>query len=512
MTTEYEPTAPLAPNTFVAIWPRGFVKSTFVELANVYLAARGTVNDQAHRDLEADPILWLFTLFPDHMGGDHPAKLAPYHREFWTWVASQSTPRRYAIYVSDTQEQAETHVENIGAMLTSFPFAKWYPRMAKRKVGKYGSSQGWRRTRLRTASGWTVDAAGLDKGIRGARVERQRPDCISFDDLDRDTDSPTVIQRKKNNLTRSIIPTQAPGCIFLGAQNLVVRGGLFTQLADGTADFLTRRIVSGPHPALRSFDPERHLTGRADGGWDITGGIPTWRDLAFVQALLDDYGRESFLIECQHLLSAFSGLVYPQFSPEVHEYRYKDLPEFVAYYGGLDFGGEGEGSHNSAVVVLGLTRNNRLVLLSEWYDAGANVAERQEEEMQAREAEFQHVKWCMDGDERTYFQTLRMRHDVTMASRVGASAKGRRAKFGRRLAKDGTGRPGFYYLRKCARFRQEAEGWKRKNVPAGSPQVEEPIEVDDDVIVSVLYAVERCERDQDIGDSTGQRVTVSAAS
>ena len=38
-------------------------------------------------------------------------------------------------------------------------------------------------------------------------------------------------------------------------------------LADGRADFLTNRIVSGPHPAIRDMVYEEH-----DGKYVITGG------------------------------------------------------------------------------------------------------------------------------------------------------------------------------------------------------------------------------------------------
>lgn len=511
---ELEDDAP-DPQAFIAVWARGFTKSTQVELALVYLGVRGDSRDPRLIALEADPIAWLREFFPEYVGlGTHGrlTEFASYHVEFWDWVKQIRGPRKYAIYVSDTQEQAEGHLENIAAMLTSERFSQSYPQHAERYLTKFGQARGWRRTRLYTKGGFTMDAAGLDKGIRGSKRDANRPRVIAFDDLDRENDSPAVTQRKIRNLTRSIIPTQGPGCAFMGAQNLVIKGGIFTQLADGTADFLTKRRVSGPHPALRNFDPETHLEGRADGGWDIIGGIPTWDEMPIprVQRLLDTGGRESFLIECQHMLSEQSGLVFKQFDPEVHEWRHAALPPFVAYYGGIDFGGEGDTAHNSTLTLMGMTAGKRLVLVEEWYGNGANVADRQVAEMYTWEGTYGRVRWEQDGDERTFFQVLRKHgFDVIMSRRHGGSKKDRIRRFGRLLTIDGSGRPSFYYVRKCRRFRHEIERWSRPPSIPGVPHNDDPIAVDDDVLVSALYAAERAEIENE-GTMVG-RVSVKVA-
>lgn len=500
-------------DTFIAIWPRGFAKSTLAELAVVFLGARGSVpNSKQHRELEADWKLWLYTLFPEHLGGDHPIDMAPYHVEFFGWIAALRTPRAYAIYVSDTQEQSEQHVENVASHLVSNTFAKWYPQMAARKVTKFGHSAGWRRTRVRTASGFVIDAAGLDRGIRGAKVERMRPDLIVFDDLDRDTDTPTTTERKIKNLTRSIIPTQGPDCAFIGAQNLILRGGIFDRLQDGTADFLTQRIVSGPHPALANFEPKTDLEGRADGGWTITGGTPTWGAFGIegCQVLLDTYGRDSFLVECQHLLSEVSDLVFPHFSPNLHEWKFSVLPEFITYFGGVDFGGEGLTAHRSALCLIGQTAQGRRILLEEWSDNGADVYERQLQVMWDWEQLYGHIRWEQDGDERTVFQSLRgLGFDIRMSKRGAGSVETRIRTLGRILSPDGTGRPGFYYLRKASRFRAEMQAWRRRPPRSPSePAKRDVLAVNDDVIVSVLYAIERAELEH-VGGV--QRVEVALA-
>src|SRR5690554_6819177 len=126
--------AGVRPRPFVAVWPRGGAKSTSAELATVAVGARRR--------------------------------------------------RRYTWYISETQDQADKHVETIAALLESPKVAHYYPEMAERKIGKYGNSRGWRRQRLRTASGFTIDALGLDRASRGAKVEEQRPDLMIFDDID----------------------------------------------------------------------------------------------------------------------------------------------------------------------------------------------------------------------------------------------------------------------------------------------------------------------------------------
>lgn len=487
---------------FIAIWPRGFAKSTLAELATVYLGARGSVpNSKQHKELEADWKKWLYVMFPEHLSdGEKLIPMAPYHEEFFSWIAALP-PKHYALYVSDTQEQGEQHVENVASHLLGEVFQRWYPRMAARSVNKYGHSQGWRRTRLRTRSGFVVDAAGLDRGIRGAKVDKQRPDLIVFDDLDRDTDTPTTTDRKIHNLTRSIIPTQDPkGCHFIGAQNLILKGGIFDRLQDGTADFLHGRVVSGPHPAIQHFDPQRDLQGRPDGGWEITGGDPSWpaRGIEHCQFLLDSFGRESFLIECQHMLSEVSDLVFPQFEPHIHEWKHARFPEFVAYYGGMDFGGEGLTAHRSALTLVGKTEHGRYILLEEWSDNGADVYERQLQVIWEWEQLYGGIRWEQDGDERTVFQQLRgLGLNIRMSKRGAGSVESRIRTMGRLLTTDGTGRPGFYYVRKCSRFRSEMQNWRRRPPRSpNEPAKRDVLAVNDDVLVSTLYAIERAEQEQ----------------
>jgi hypothetical protein len=242
---------------FVAIWPRGFAKSTSVEVGGAAVAARGT--------------------------------------------------RKYGLYVCATQDQADTHVANVAGILESAAFAKHYPAASRRRLGKYGNSQGWRRNRLRAESGFTLDAIGLDTAARGAKVDEARPDFLIFDDIDELLDSPGTVAKKIAVITQSILPARAEHAVTLVAQNLIHGDGVVAQLADGRADFLASRIVSGPHPAIAGL-----VTEQRDGKYVITGGAPTWeaKPLASLQAELDEIGLTAFLREKQHDVEQVEGSMF----------------------------------------------------------------------------------------------------------------------------------------------------------------------------------------------------------
>lgn len=245
------------PRPFIAIWPRGGGKSSSTELMSAALLLRGK--------------------------------------------------RRYALYVSGTQEQADKHVEAIGALLERLDI--------ERRVGKYGASRGWRRNRLRAAAGFTVDAFGLDTGSRGTKDDDARPDLIVFDDLDAIHDSPATTRKKVETLTMTVLPAATDNAAIVGVQNLIHAHGIFAQLADDRADWLSDRIVSGPHPALLDYEVQLD---DADPGPDgmpryIVRGMPTWQgmDRDACQRIVNTIGPEAFARECQHAVGAGRFAIYP---------------------------------------------------------------------------------------------------------------------------------------------------------------------------------------------------------
>jgi hypothetical protein len=314
--------------------------------------ARPTKPDEDHWEP------WLRILFArylcDHLGRSLP--FADHHARFWEWVwqlergvrpppftaiwprgGAKSTSaemavcaiaarrqRKYCLYIAETQDQADDHVSNIGAMLESVGFGLAYPETADRAMGKYGNVRGWRRNRLHTRSGFVIDAMGLDTSARGAKIDEDRPDLFVLDDLDGELDSPGVVQRKIETLTRKLLPAGAPDLAVIAIQNLVHPDSIFARLADGRADFLADRIISGPYPALLDAAYEQR-----NGKWMIVAGTPTWegQNLSRCQDLLDTIGYSSFKSECQHEVDAPPGGMYDHV-----EFRHCDrdeLPDLV---------------------------------------------------------------------------------------------------------------------------------------------------------------------------------------
>ena len=231
--------------------------------------------------------------------------------------------RVYALYVSGTVDLAVKHVENIGELLESEPFASMYPEVGTPKRGKFGNQTSWRDNRLTTDSGFTIDAVGLNQSIRGAKVGDARPDIIVLDDLDDATDSPKVTKSKLTRLTRSVLPTGARHCVILGLQNLVIPNGVFARIAGiardvESGDLLTTAKISGPIPAVRDLQLEQQVDEQDEARrtrWVAVGGTPTWQgqDLQRVTEQISEWGKTTFLVEAQHDVHLRSGGVFRAF-------------------------------------------------------------------------------------------------------------------------------------------------------------------------------------------------------
>ena len=152
-------------------------------------------------------------------------------------------------------DKADKNVENIAVQLESEPIARHYPRHANRKVSKYGTSRGWRRNRLRTAGGFTIDAVGLDTAARGLKVEERRPDLIVLDDVDGKHDTLTTTAKKIATITTSILPAGSTNVAVLFVQNLIIRDGVASRIADGRARYSRMASVGGSPGADRSGAP-----------------------------------------------------------------------------------------------------------------------------------------------------------------------------------------------------------------------------------------------------------------
>lgn len=285
-----------APDPWLGVWPREGGKSTNIELATVALAVRGR--------------------------------------------------RRYAIYVRKTQEAADGSVANIAEKLESAGIELYYPEHSRPLLSKFGSSRGWRRNRLRTAGGFTIDAVGLDvKSIRGLKVGDQRPDLEILDDIDDEDDTPGTTAKKRKRITTAVLPAGAQNAAVLGVQNLILADGIFTTLVDGRADYLSDRHVSGPHPAIHGLK------------WDyvdnpVTGvrkpvileGTPSWvgQDLETCQRQMGLWGPAAFKREAQHEVKDRAEGLALNFDEAEHFIdlslaRIRELVKMGQVFAGIDF-------------------------------------------------------------------------------------------------------------------------------------------------------------------------------
>lgn len=330
-------------------------------------------DDKTRRWLEDDWRRWVPEMFPGYISDDddHQLPFAEHQEQLWdhAWTIERGDrPRpfvgiwgrglgksttaemicvalgarkikRYVLYVCGTQEQADDHVANIGDMLAAPSIERYYPELAQRDIGKYGASKGWRRNRLRTAAGFTVDAIGLDVArTRGAKLEDARPDLIVFDDLDDGEDSEDLTKKKIRSLTRKILPAGSADLAVIAIQNLVHESSIFSQLLDGTATFLSDRIVSGPIPALYDLDYDEEVY-RKTGTLLIRDGRPAWAGLSLERArrVALDEGGEAFLVERQHMTHLLGGLIYKKEFWKGDERRYHmGLPMYDPVTGWAD--------------------------------------------------------------------------------------------------------------------------------------------------------------------------------
>jgi len=311
---------------------------------------------------------------------------APHHIEFWEWVdtikaGANARPyaciwprghakstgvevaavkwgclgvRSYGLYVSGTQELADKHIESIAEVLESPEIERYYPRMARRKVGKYGNSRGWRRNRVMTSTGWTVDALGLDVAPRGLKVAAQRPDFIILDDIDDAEDKVETVDKKLRRITQAVLPAGSDdGFIVAMAQNLTHRDSIVARMIDGRTDLLSEAHISGPFPAVESLEYETEPTDTGRAKYVVTGGQPTWAgmDLAACQHRINTYGLHAFTIESQQQIAERRGALWTR--ALVAEHRVSTYPELLTIGVGVDPNKTGK-ADDAGVIVAGV--------------------------------------------------------------------------------------------------------------------------------------------------------------
>lgn len=246
---------------FVAIWPRSMGKSSCVEASVLMMGARGR--------------------------------------------------RKYALYVSETQELADQHLASIRDMAETPIMRTYYPSFSKPKLTKEGHSRGWRRNRLVFGNGFTVDASGLDTARRGSKMMEQRPDLALLDDCDAKGDGPAITQKKVDTIFTSLLPSGSRNLLVLAVQNMIIDTGIFAKLAQSDPPFMKDRILSGPFPALENFEWWYDEDGKID-----ISGVPTWSGFTIpeIRNTINTVGITAFKSEYQHEIvdedSLFAGVKF----------------------------------------------------------------------------------------------------------------------------------------------------------------------------------------------------------
>lgn len=201
--------------------------------------------------------------------------------------------RRFVLYVSATQGQANKHVQAIAHRfeLLGIP----------RAVNRYGNSIGWRLDLLRVANGFNVLALGLDAAARGIKLDDDRPDLIILDDVDDRHDSEDTIKKKIQTITDSVLPAGSTDAALLFVQNRIHSASIMSRLADGTADFMHDREVF-EEPAVHGLSYEAEDQADGTRRYRIRAGTPTWQgqDLPTCESQINEWGRAAFLREAQH--------------------------------------------------------------------------------------------------------------------------------------------------------------------------------------------------------------------
>jgi hypothetical protein len=276
---------------------------------------------QAYAPID-DPLLpWLHQHFPQAVS----APMADRHLRLWDWFehlkpgvkpihrvevwsrgggksssaglgvvrVGMKQTRKFVLYVSETQKQANKHVQGIRARFEALGIP--------RAVGTYGNALGWTMDLLRVANGFNVLALGLDAASRGVKLDDVRPDLIVLDDVDDRHDSEEVVDKKIETLTQSVLPAGSADAAVLVVQNRIHENSIVAQLVDGKADFLLNRLAY-QEPAVidLEYEPDPQPDGRVL--FRIVGGTATWegQNLATCEAQLNEWGPRAFIREAQH--------------------------------------------------------------------------------------------------------------------------------------------------------------------------------------------------------------------
>ena len=270
---------------------------------------------------------------------------APFHYEAWAWWAGidEDKPpafvgcwfrgagksstfgmmlglsalvgvRDYALWVGAREQAIVDKVASVGALLAAPRVQAAFPEQTELyRDSMTGQKQDWRRGRVATASGFALDAVGMDQALRGALRLNRRPGLLLIDDIETSADSEYILARKFDQLSRSVVEAGADNCATAFIENLISDASIMSGVLSGRLDILRRRVVSGPWPQIIGLETE--LTQTPEGPqYEITAGRETWEGAGITvsEAQMNEAGLTSFLMERQHEVDAVDGVMLPR--------------------------------------------------------------------------------------------------------------------------------------------------------------------------------------------------------
>lgn len=212
--------------------------------------------------------------------------------------------RPYMMWISDVEDQVVDKVTTVGVLLQAPRMRMAFPGAAEPwKDPATGTRVDWRQGRIRTSTGITLDAAGMDQALRGRLIILDRPGIIVLDDIEDRTDTPYMRNKKKHQVTETILPMGSDDVAVIYVQNRIHKDSLMAQQLDGKADWLMNRRVSGPWPQI--LDMETEVERQPDGSSKmvIVHGTPVWpagRGLNTSEKQMTRIGLAAFRTEHQH--------------------------------------------------------------------------------------------------------------------------------------------------------------------------------------------------------------------
>lgn len=257
----------------------------------------------------------------------------------WCYLSALKKTR-YAVYVSDTQKQAESHVQNIRSMIETDDMVRLFPELSDSKKTLKGQQENYTKSIITTFNDCTVQAVGLDSNIRGLKKGNARPDLIIIDDIDRSDDTTATTRKKLDTLNRAVLPAGTENTRVLYIQNLIKKDGVIaTKWAE-----LEEATRIGMIPAVYDLKLD---------GTRIIGGRSAWkaRGLNAWQTEIDKVGLHAFMQEYQHEITDNTNSLFKQ-----ENFRYCEKPDsFDQIYIGVDPAvSTNETSDLTGIIVVGI--------------------------------------------------------------------------------------------------------------------------------------------------------------